>query len=58
MADEKVTVVKTGGGMGVALVAVAIIAALVILFLFFGQGLLKQSDPIKADVKIETPTKS
>jgi len=57
MSDEKVTVVKSGGGTGVALLAIAFIALLVVLFLLFGQGLLKQNDPIKADVKIETPSK-
>jgi hypothetical protein len=58
MADEKTTVVNTGGGggVGVALIAVAVIAALVVLFLLFGQGLLNNSDKtIKADVKIDTP---
>ncbi|MES2097288.1 MAG: hypothetical protein V4459_11075 [Pseudomonadota bacterium] len=60
MADEKTTVVNTGGGggVGVALIAVAVIAALVVLFLVFGQRLMNNTDtPIKADVKIDTPSK-
>jgi hypothetical protein len=57
MADEKTTVVNTGcgGGVGVALIAVAVIAALVVLFLMFGQGLMNNDKTIKADVKIDTP---
>lgn len=59
MSDEKTTIVKTGGGGSVALLAVAILAIAVVLFLLFGQGMLNGSTKkVDADIKIDTPTKN
>lgn len=57
MADEKVTVIKDGGGAGGAIaVIVGIVAILAILYVVFGSGLLNGgTKKIDADVKIETP---
>ena len=57
MADEKTTVVETGGGAGTVIaVVVGIIAILVVLYLLFGQSLLNGgTKKIDADVKVETP---
>jgi hypothetical protein len=57
MADEKITVVKDGGGAGGAIaVIVGIVAILAILYVIFGTGLLNGgTQKIDADVKIETP---
>lgn len=57
MADEKVTIVKDGGGAGGAIaVIVGIVAILAILYVIFGTGLLNGgTQKIDADVKIETP---
>ena len=60
MADEKTMVIKTGGNGGaIALLAVAIIAIAVVLFLLFGQGLLNgPTKTVDADIKIDTPSKN
>ncbi|NML05386.1 hypothetical protein [Sphingomonas sp. G-3-2-10] len=57
MADEKVTVIKDGGGAGGAIaVIVGIVAILAILYVVFGTNLLKgETKKIDADIKIETP---
>jgi hypothetical protein len=58
MADEKVTVVETGGGGGASavLVIVGVIAILAVLYVLFGTNLLSgEAKKIDADVKIETP---
>lgn len=58
MADEKTTVVETGGGGGGTAIAVivGVVAILAILYLIFGSGMLnKAPDKIDADIKIETP---
>ena len=58
MADEKTTIVETGGGGGGTAIAVivGIVAILAILYVIFGTGMLdKAPDKIEADVKIETP---
>ena len=60
MADEKVTVVETGGGGGATVVAVivGIVAILAILYVLLGTNLLSgETKKIDADVKIETPSK-
>ncbi|WP_342250290.1 hypothetical protein [Sphingomonas sp. OTU376] len=59
MADEKVTVVKDGGGGGTAvLVIVGVVAILAVLYVLFGTNLLNGgTKKIDADVKIETPSK-
>ena len=59
---ERETIVTTdggGGGGGAVLAVVLVLAVVVVLFLLFGRGLLNGSstDTIKADVKIDTPTK-
>ena len=59
MAEERTTVVETGGGAGGAIaLIVGIVAILAILYVIFGTNLL-QSGPqkIDADVKIDTPAK-
>jgi hypothetical protein len=55
MADEKTTVVETGGGGAGTVVAVVIgvIALLVILYLVFGSGMLNGTKQIDANVKVE-----
>jgi len=58
MADEKTTVVETGGGGAgtVIAVVVGIIAILVVAYLLFGQGLLNgTTKKVDADIKVETP---
>jgi hypothetical protein len=61
MADrEKVVVADTGGDRGsgsAALIVVAVIALLVVLFLVFGRGMLNGggTKTIKADVDINAP---
>ncbi|RYD62250.1 MAG: hypothetical protein EOP58_13470 [Sphingomonadales bacterium] len=59
MADEKVTVVETGGsGAGTAVaVIVGIVAILAILYVLFGTNLLSggETKKIDADIKIEAP---
>ena len=60
MADEQPTVINTGGGSGgVAIIALVIVALAVVLFLVFGQGLLKgDAKKIDADIKVDTPAKN
>lgn len=59
MVEEKTTVVETGGGGGaIALLAIAILAIAVVLFLLFGQNLLNGTKTVNADVKIENPAKN
>lgn len=56
MADEKVTVVKDGGGGTMVAVIVGIVAIIAILYVVFGTGLLNgETKKIDANVKIETP---
>lgn len=57
MADEKTTVVETGGGGAGTVIAVivGIIAILVVAYFLFGQGLLNGPQKVDADVKVETP---
>jgi hypothetical protein len=57
MADEKVTIVKDGGGAGGAIaVIVGIVAILAILYVVFGTGLLNgPTKTIDANVKVEAP---
>ena len=59
MADEKTTVVETGGGGGGTAVAmiVGLVAILAILYVIFGTNLLsnKVPDKVDADIKIEQP---
>jgi hypothetical protein len=57
MADDKTTVVETGGGAGTVIaVIVGIIAILVVAYLLFGQGLLDGgTKKVDADIKVETP---
>lgn len=57
MADDKTTVVETGGGAGTVIaVVVGIIAILVVAYFLFGQGLLNgDTKKIDANVKVETP---
>jgi hypothetical protein len=59
MADEgKTTIVETGGNGGaIALLAIAIIAVAVVLFLMFGQNLLSNTKTVNADIKVDTPAK-
>lgn len=60
MADEKVTVVESGGG-GASVVAliVGLIALLAVLYVIFGTDLLSSGTPekIDADITIDTPAK-
>ncbi len=61
MADEKTTIVETGGGSGgaLALLAVVILGIAVVLFLMFGQNMLSGSTKkVDANIKIETPAKN
>ena len=58
MADDKTTIVETGGGGAgtVIAVVVGIIAILVVAYFLFGQGLLNgETKKIDANVKVETP---
>ncbi|WP_156022308.1 hypothetical protein [Sphingomonas sp. UNC305MFCol5.2] len=57
MADDKTTVVESGGGAGTVIaVVVGIIAILVVAYFLFGQGLLNGgTKKVDADVKVETP---
>jgi hypothetical protein len=62
MADREKEVIVTdggGGGSGAVIAVVLVIALLVVLFLVFGRGLMNGNNPtdIKADVKVETPSK-
>ena len=61
MADDgKTTIIETrsGGSTGaIVLLAVAIIAVAVVLFLMFGQNMMSNTKTIDADVKIDTPAK-
>ena len=59
MADEKVTVVESGGG-GASVVAliVGLIALLAVLYVICGTDLLSGgTEKIDADITIETPAK-
>ena len=59
MADEKVTVVESGGG-GASVVAliVGLIALLAVLYVIFGTDLLSGgTEKIDADITIDTPAK-
>ena len=57
MADDKTTIVETGGGAGTVIaVIVGIIAILVVAYFLFGQGLLNgDTKKVDADIKVETP---
>jgi hypothetical protein len=57
MADDKTTIVETGGGAGTVIaVIVGIIAILVVAYFLFGQGLMNgETKKIDANVKVETP---
>ena len=56
MADERVTVVKSGGGGTAVAVIVGIVAILAILYVVFGTNLLSgPTKTIDANVKVETP---
>ncbi|MBC9030818.1 hypothetical protein IAG41_00285 [Sphingomonas sp. JC676] len=56
MADDKTTVVETGGGAGTVIAVVAgIIAILVVAYFLFGQSLLNgDTKKIDADIKVES----
>ena len=59
MADEKVTVVESGGG-GASVVAliVGLIALLAVLYVIFGTYLISGgTEKIDADITIDTPAK-
>jgi hypothetical protein len=58
MADEKTTIVETGGGGAGTVIAVVagIIAILVVAYFLFGQALMNgETKKIDANVKVETP---
>ena len=58
MAEDKTTIVETGGGGGGTAVAliVGVIAILAILYVIFGTNLLHTgAQKVDADVKIEAP---
>lgn len=57
MADDKTTIVETGGGAGTVIaVIVGIIAILVVAYFLFGQGMLNgDTKKVDADIKVETP---
>jgi len=57
MAEERTTVVRSGGGAGTVIaVVVGIIAILVVAYFLFGQALLNGSTKkVDADIKVETP---
>jgi hypothetical protein len=62
MADEKEVIVTDGGGgggSGAIIAVVLVLVLLVVLFFVFGRGLINGNNPtdIKADVKVETPSK-
>jgi hypothetical protein len=60
--EREVIVTNDGGGSGggAVLAVVLLVGLVLVLFLLFGTNLLNGADPttdIKADVKIETPSK-
>jgi len=58
MADEKTTVVETGGGGNALAFILGAIVLLVVLYVVFGTNLLRTSTThtIDANVKVESPS--
>lgn len=57
MADDKTTIVETGGGgMNAVALIVGLVAIVAILYVVFGTNLLSgETKKIEADIKVETP---